>query len=116
MNKPDFSNAKVGDEVESYRFGKGKISNICDSVYPIRVRFHPIGEAAYMLDGRLTEHDRNPDLFWPDVQFTITGGDVPPKRKVIKEGFIGMKRVYDTPDEAKQEGKNIIKVTYEVEE
>lgn len=66
MNKldHDFTNAKVGDEVHSVRFGKGVINEIFPGeAYPISVMFSDFSEQGYTIDGKWYKENKEPDLY-----------------------------------------------------
>lgn len=77
-----FSNARVGDRVECFIAGKGRIVSVDkERAYPIRVDFDEGGSNCFTLTGALySSRDVRPSLFYEGVVFTVTGGDTPPAR------------------------------------
>jgi hypothetical protein len=68
-----FTNAKVGDRVWSIADGRGVIVDIDKSnTYPVRVEFEHFSHIqTYLLDGRVTQSDLFPILFWDELKFKI---------------------------------------------
>lgn len=87
-----FENARVGDKVESLRYGAGKIVKIEKDIdlrrYPVGVSFANLPHIErYTVNGFSNVAETRPDLYWPGVQVIPAP---PPKRTVKKtvNGFV----------------------------
>lgn len=70
-----FSDAKVGDRVWSIKDGWGKIYQIDHPIgFPIAVDFENESSRVFTTEGKETNDNLNPTLFWDEVKI------VPPER------------------------------------
>ena len=87
-DKCDFSKARVGDVVESFRYGLGIVQENCQ--FGISVKFDGLPTAMqYTHSGYFLQCGDYPDLYWPGSIATLQI-QPQPERKVKKVGWVNI--------------------------
>jgi hypothetical protein len=113
MKMPDFSKAKIGDRVWSFRNGWGEIKEIslANTDFPIGVKFKEAidkYEIYFCKDGRYYVDDVYPELHWDEVKFV----EPPAPKQVDPKEII----ITNLEDRIKGKDEEIKDLQYELNE